>query len=97
MASNEIVPAHPPLPTARNLPFQFSAGNQISIWMCESGDGVSVAATRHNGGQLREHGVHPVRHPERERTGSNVLRLRDLGVRERECGEGFTTRGARRR
>src|SRR5688572_10254328 len=41
-----MVPAQPPLPTARNLPFQFSAGSHSSISMCESEDGVSVTATR---------------------------------------------------
>src|SRR5688572_25386608 len=45
-----IVPAHPPLPTARNLPFHPDAGNQISVLMSESLDGVSVAVTRQNGG-----------------------------------------------
>src|SRR5580704_14863597 len=46
MAGKLIVPAQPPLPTARNLPFQFSAGSQISISMCESGVGASTAAMR---------------------------------------------------
>ena len=41
-----MMPAQPPLPTAWNLPFQFSAGSQTSISMCESGDGFSTAATR---------------------------------------------------
>src|SRR5688500_100090 len=45
MAAVWMLPAHPPLPTAKNLPFQFSVGihNSISIW--ESGEGFSVAAT----------------------------------------------------
>ena len=41
-----MVPAQPPLPTAWNFPFQFSAGSQTSISICESADGVRTAATR---------------------------------------------------
>src|SRR3954465_15956434 len=41
-----MTPAHPPLPTAWNLPFQFSAGSQTSTAMSEYADGFSVAATR---------------------------------------------------
>src|SRR5881392_950333 len=41
-----MAPAQPPLPTARNLPFQFSAGIHNSISMYESADGVKVAAMR---------------------------------------------------
>src|SRR3954465_4658296 len=44
-----MTPAHPPLPTAWNLPFQFSAGSQTSTAMSESADGFSVAATRQYG------------------------------------------------
>src|SRR5437016_1028892 len=40
-----MLPAHPPLPTARNFPFQFSAGIHNSISMCESEDGANVAPT----------------------------------------------------
>src|SRR5262245_32152539 len=40
-----MLPAQPPLPTARNLPFQFSAGIHNSISMLESGDGFNVNAT----------------------------------------------------
>src|SRR5579859_335208 len=47
-----MTPAHPPLPTAWNLPFQFAAGSQISTLMSESAVGVSVAATRQNSGAL---------------------------------------------
>src|SRR5579863_4569994 len=43
-------PAHPPLPTASYLRFQFVSGIQISTLMSESGVGFSVAATRQNGG-----------------------------------------------
>src|SRR5437868_3664284 len=50
MASVTMLPAHPPLPTARNLPFQFCAGIHNSIAMCESADGASVATTRQNSG-----------------------------------------------
>src|SRR2546430_13527547 len=50
MASVTMLPAHPPLPTARNLPFQFCAGIHNSIPMCESADGASVATTRQNSG-----------------------------------------------
>jgi hypothetical protein len=46
MAGKLMVPAQPPLPTARNFPFQFSAGSQISISMCESGVGARTAAMR---------------------------------------------------
>src|SRR6266849_1403255 len=48
----EIVPAHPPLPTAWNLPFQPDAGIQTSILMSESPVGFSVAATRQNAGSV---------------------------------------------
>ena len=40
-----MLPAHPPLPRARNFPFQLSAGIHNSISICESDVGVSVAAT----------------------------------------------------
>src|SRR5512134_3343373 len=40
-----MLPAHPPLPTARNLPFHVAVGSHSSIAIRESGDGVSVAAT----------------------------------------------------
>ena len=50
IASRTIVPAHPPFPTARNLPFQFSAGSHSSISIWESADGVSVASTRQKAG-----------------------------------------------
>src|SRR6186713_3271061 len=45
-----MVPAHPPLPTAWNFPFQRDEGSQISTLISESIDGVSVAATRQNAG-----------------------------------------------
>src|SRR5215510_2577448 len=45
-----MVPAQPPLPTAWNLPFHDWAGSQTSILISESGEGVSVAATRQNAG-----------------------------------------------
>src|SRR4026207_1391424 len=45
-----MVPAHPPLPTAWNLPFHATAGSQTSILMSESEEGVSVAATRQKAG-----------------------------------------------
>src|SRR5882724_1014558 len=50
-----MLPAHAPLPTASNLPFHpppppANVGSQISILMSESLEGVSVAATRQNGG-----------------------------------------------
>src|SRR5437660_74696 len=45
-----MLPAHPPLPTARNFPFQFCAGIHNSISMCESVDGSSLASTRQNSG-----------------------------------------------
>src|SRR5437879_5522980 len=47
-----IVPAHPPLPTARNLPFQPDAGSHTSVLMSESLLGVNVAVTRQNAGKL---------------------------------------------
>src|SRR5712691_5892200 len=46
-----MTPAHPPLPTAWNFPFQPDAGIQTSILMSESLDGFSVAATRQKGGR----------------------------------------------
>src|SRR5712691_10752933 len=50
MSGYPIVPAHPPLPTACNLPFQPEAGSQTSILMSESLVGFRVAATRQNAG-----------------------------------------------
>src|SRR5688572_10613108 len=47
-----MVPAQPPLPTAWNLPFQFSAGSQTSISMCESDEGLRTTATRQWAGSL---------------------------------------------
>src|SRR5687767_13488243 len=47
-----MLPAHPPLPTPRNLPFQPSLGIQTSILMSESRVGVSVAATRQKAGSF---------------------------------------------
>src|SRR3954466_12631281 len=40
-----IAPAQPPLPTARNLPFQFFVGSQSSTLMLESGVGLSTIVT----------------------------------------------------
>src|SRR5690242_1137547 len=54
MAGRAIEPLNAPLPTARNLPFQFSSGSHSSILMSESVDGVSVAATRHSAGKAGE-------------------------------------------
>src|SRR6476659_4934794 len=45
-----MLPAHAPLPTASSFPFQPDTGSQTSILMSESDEGVSVAATRQNGG-----------------------------------------------
>src|SRR5436190_4031867 len=45
-----MLPLNAPFPTAWNLPFQFAAGIQTSTLMSESGDGVSVMATRQNDG-----------------------------------------------
>src|SRR6185295_11117129 len=46
-----MMPAAPPLPVPRNLPFHAAVGGiQTSILMCDSGVGVSVAATRQNAG-----------------------------------------------
>ena len=47
-----MVPAHPPLPTPANLPFQFSSGSQTSNAICESLVGAMTPATRQNGGRL---------------------------------------------
>src|SRR5512138_1484238 len=47
-----MLPAHAPLPTACSFVFQLAAGSQTSILMSESLDGVSVAATRQNGGRV---------------------------------------------
>src|SRR5215467_794497 len=47
-----MAPAHPPLPTAWNFPFQPSAGIQISTLMSESLVGVSVAVMRQNSGNF---------------------------------------------
>src|SRR5262245_50812420 len=48
-----MVPAQPPFPTARNLPFQFSAGSHTSTSICESDDGESVRTTRQCAGKFR--------------------------------------------
>src|SRR5471030_1670558 len=46
-----MMPAAPPLPVPRNLPFHVAVGgSQTSIRMCDSGVGVSVAAMRQNSG-----------------------------------------------
>src|SRR5687768_8030638 len=50
MAVYAIVPAHPPLPTAWNFPFQSVAGSQTSILITESAVGVDVTATRQKAG-----------------------------------------------
>jgi hypothetical protein len=46
-----MLPLQPPLPVAWNLPFQPDAGNQTSILMSDSADGLRVAATRQNAGR----------------------------------------------
>src|SRR5215471_15002146 len=47
-----MIPAQLPLPTAWNLPFHPSDGNQTSILISESDDGSSVAATRQKGARV---------------------------------------------
>src|SRR5919201_6145864 len=47
-----MMPLHPPLPTASNLPFHPDAGIHTSILMSESADGESVAVTRQNAGSV---------------------------------------------
>ena len=47
-----MLPAHPPLPTPWNFPFQPCSGIQTSILMSESRVGVRVAATRQNAGSF---------------------------------------------
>src|SRR5262245_31491262 len=49
-----MVPAHPPLPTAWNLPFHPASGNQTSTLMSESLDGRIVAAMRQKAGRPRK-------------------------------------------
>src|SRR6185503_7248226 len=46
-----MLPFHPPLPVDWNLPFHPAAGSHTSILMSESGEGVSVAATRQKAGR----------------------------------------------
>src|SRR4051794_16693186 len=46
-----MAPAHPPLPTARNFPFQPDTGIQISTLIRESALGVNVAGNRQNAGR----------------------------------------------
>src|SRR5262249_58608712 len=46
-----LFPPPPPLPTAWNFPFQARAGSQTSILMSESGEGLTVAATRQKAGR----------------------------------------------
>src|SRR6187397_3392954 len=50
-AFTSILPFHPPLPVAWNLPFHPEEGSQTSTLMSESGDGLSIAATRQNAGR----------------------------------------------
>src|SRR5688572_19639086 len=45
-------PFQPPLPVAWNLPFQPEEGSHTSILMSESGEGLSVAATRQKAGRF---------------------------------------------
>src|SRR5262249_22244816 len=52
MASKEMAPANPPLPWPRYLPFQPLSGNQTSILMSESADGVRAAETRQKAGRF---------------------------------------------
>ena len=49
-----MLPAQPPFPTAKYFPFQPDAGIQTSIFMSESLEGFSVAATRQNAGSCRK-------------------------------------------
>ena len=86
-ARYEIAPAHPPLPTAWNLPFQPDAGIQTSILMSESLDGFSVAGDAAERRQVaegrrcgRRHGRTASRRGRREGTGSDRLRQRDCRV-----------------
>src|SRR5215831_1505621 len=51
MPSNEIAPANPPFPWPRYLPFHAFSGNQTSILISESAEGVRVALTRQKGGK----------------------------------------------
>src|SRR5262245_11912866 len=46
-----MLPFHPPLPVAWNLPFHPDAGSHTSILMSESGDGLRVAVTRQKAGR----------------------------------------------
>src|SRR3954453_1525502 len=43
-------PAHAPLPTCWNLPFQPLSGSHTSLLMSESAEGVSVSCTRQKAG-----------------------------------------------
>src|SRR4029079_16286699 len=58
-----MYPAHPPLPTASNLPFHlFAGGNQSSILMSESDEGFRTATTRQcSGAMIGAGGVAPAR------------------------------------
>ena len=47
-----MTPAHAPLPTAWNFPFQSTTGSQTSILISESLVGFSVALTRQNAGSV---------------------------------------------
>src|SRR4051812_7298891 len=51
-ASYTIDPPHAPFPTCRYLPFHTESGSHTSDLMSESADGLSVSATRQNGGRL---------------------------------------------
>src|ERR1700761_30537 len=52
MPAYVMVPAKPPLPCPRYLPFHPVSGSQISTLMSESGAGLSIAMTRQNAGKF---------------------------------------------
>src|SRR5262245_46831777 len=75
-----MVPAQPPLPTAWNLPFHAKAGNQTSILMSESAEGLSVAATRQNAGNWLNCGVGAVPVPGRLNPPAGTIWARVIDV-----------------
>src|SRR5271166_4532458 len=52
-----MLPAHAPLPTDSSFPFQAESGIQTSILISESLVGLSITATRQNGGSFEKLGA----------------------------------------
>ena len=86
-------PAHPPLPTAWNLPFHPPVGSHTSILISESLVGFNVAATRQNDGSFANRFAACLTSGGRRRCKGarrDDLRQRDGRVWQRQRREAFT-------